>query len=100
MHRSEGVVFAAGPGIPAGRCIDACSIADIFPLVLHSLGLEIPAGLDGRLPVQIRADAPLTGPAVGPVARSGNGDGDGDAELTADEEEAVFAQLRLLGYME
>jgi predicted AlkP superfamily phosphohydrolase/phosphomutase len=98
MHRSEGVVFAAGPGIPAGRCIDACSIADIFPLVLHSLGLEIPAGLDGRLPVQIRADVPLAGPAVGPVARPE--DGDGDAELTADEEEAVFAQLRLLGYME
>jgi predicted AlkP superfamily phosphohydrolase/phosphomutase len=98
MHRSEGVVFAAGPGIPAGRTIAACSIADIFPLVLHSLGLEIPAGLDGRLPAQIRSDAPLIGPAASAADRAEGGNG--DAELTPDEEEAVFAQLRLLGYME
>jgi hypothetical protein len=36
MH---GIFIAAGPGIPKGKRIPAISVVDVYPLMLHQLGL-------------------------------------------------------------
>jgi predicted AlkP superfamily phosphohydrolase/phosphomutase len=52
-HRPNGVFIAAGPGIRRGAKISTLSILDIAPLVLYSLGLAVPAELEGRMPTAL-----------------------------------------------
>src|SRR5207245_7645681 len=49
-HRRNGIFIARGPGIERGVRLSGLSILDVAPLLLHSLGLEIPAGMEGTLP--------------------------------------------------
>jgi predicted AlkP superfamily phosphohydrolase/phosphomutase len=101
-HRFEGTFIAAGPGIRAGTHLDELAIVDVAPIVLHALGVPIPAGLDGRLPEELfepgaldrtpptylLADPPEPVPAG--VA----------APLDPDEEAVVLDRLRALGYVD
>ena len=43
-----GVLLMAGPGIPSGAHLDAPRIVDVAPTILHLLGLDVPAHMEGR----------------------------------------------------
>jgi predicted AlkP superfamily phosphohydrolase/phosphomutase len=103
-HRWEGFFLAAGPGIREGERIEELSIVDVAPLILHRLGLAVPEDMSGRLPEAIfeageldrhplRWTEAAEPPAV--VAMAG-----ARMELDPDEQAAVMARLRALGYVE
>lgn len=49
MHRDYGMLIMSGPGIPAGGRIEGANIQDIAPTVLHTMGLPVPADMDGQV---------------------------------------------------
>ena len=97
LHRPDGIFLAAGPGIHRGRSADRLSIMDVAPAVLHSLGLPVPDGLDGRLPDRIWHRAPAGPGTAAGLLVTAPAEPDG---YTGAEEEDVLARLRGLGYVE
>ena len=92
-HRRYGIVLAAGPGVEAGG-LEGATIADLAPTVLHAMGLPVPDDMDGRVLSELFAD----GRRVETEAARGS---DSDAAVyTAEEEAAIEASLRGLGYIE
>jgi predicted AlkP superfamily phosphohydrolase/phosphomutase len=103
-HRWEGFFLAAGPGIRAGERVEELSIVDVAPLILHSLDLPVPDDMAGRLPAEILEPGELERRPLrrveareppAPVTMAGAG-----VELDPDEQAAVMARLRALGYVE
>jgi predicted AlkP superfamily phosphohydrolase/phosphomutase len=92
-HRRNGVILAAGPGVPAGR-LDGASILDVCPTVLHAMGLPVPDDLDGRVLTEFFSD----GRAVKTTAAS-EATAATPADYSADEEDAIRASLEGIGYM-
>ena len=94
IHRREGIVAIAGPGVPSGS-LGTAMLPDLLPTILVAAGLDVPPGLDGR---------PLVGSAVEPIAYSVNKSEARLPETAAaySEEEAalIAARLRDLGYLE
>ncbi len=94
-HRRTGIILAAGPGLVSER-IENARIADIFPTVAHALNLPVPEGLDGHVipgigAQEIRYGDPIsrTEPCV-----------DSPSVYSPDDEKAIEASLRGLGYIE
>ncbi len=51
-HTDHGFVIVAGPGVPRGVALDACSIYDIAPTILRAADVALPSELEGRpLPI-------------------------------------------------
>jgi hypothetical protein len=103
-HRWEGFFLAAGPGIRKGVRVDELSIVDIAPLILHRLGLPVPDDMAGRLPAEILEPGELDRRPLrrvegrdppAPVAMAAAG-----VQLDPQEQAAVMARLRALGYVE
>ena len=112
-HAPQGILAVRGPGIRAGAVLPERSLLDVTPLLVHSLGLPIPATYEGDLPLDIFEDASRTAPvyamadepllelAVGgepvwqPSARIAQEDA-----LSEEEEQAIVERLRALGYVE
>jgi predicted AlkP superfamily phosphohydrolase/phosphomutase len=103
-HRWEGFFLAAGPGIRAGERVEELSIVDVAPLILHSLDLPVPDDMEGRLPAEILEPGELERRPLrrveareppAPVTMAGAG-----GERDPDEQAAVMARLRALGYVE
>jgi predicted AlkP superfamily phosphohydrolase/phosphomutase len=103
-HRRNGIFIARGPGIERGGRLPGLSILDVAPLLLHSLGLEVPADMEGTLPAAafdasrphrrpVRpAVASPTGPEAGTVAE--------EALFTREDELKLAQRLRDLGYID
>ncbi len=95
-HSPDGLFVFSGPGVRRGQWLAGAHIQDLAPTLLHIMGLPVASWMDGRV-----LDA-LDPAAARPVAyaeydvtlpdRSG-------ARLTAEEEEAIRAQLAGLGYL-
>lgn len=116
-HHPDGVVLGIGPGVRSGADWGRLSILDVAPLLLHSLGLEIPADYEGRFapqayeaayldsdPPRLAAACNLAELAAG-ISTAGGGNHQNGAELDGDdldqEDEAVLLdRLRSLGYIE
>jgi hypothetical protein len=85
--------------------VDALSVLDVAPLVLHSLGLPVGVELEGRVPTELFDPAWLAACPVrrettvvafeAPTAAAVPAFGDDPAG-----EAAVFERLRSLGYLE
>ncbi len=93
-HAAEGVIFARGPGIPAGQPAGPIGIADVTPTVLAWLGLPVAEDMDGRPAAFLSGPAFETIPTYDtaavarlPLAPSGA-------------EGEILDQLRELGYLE
>jgi len=100
-HRPLGVFLARGPGLRRGEALEALSILDVAPLVLHSLGLPIPVSMEGAVPsAAFEAAALATRPVVTAPAVDGDAPASTAAGLDASAEAALIQQLRLLGYVE
>lgn len=99
-HRWHGILLARGPEIRAGARVEELSIVDVAPLLLHSLGVPVPEGLDGRVPTELfdpgalARRPPSYAPAAAPAPTAA-------AVPFDDEEEAtIVGRLRALGYVE
>jgi predicted AlkP superfamily phosphohydrolase/phosphomutase len=102
-HRPLGVFLARGPGIRQGMTFRELSILDVAPLLLYSLGLAIPKGMEGRAPLEIyqpafRTRRPLQTTAATPTLAPSHAAASG--RLDAEAEAVMLARLRDLGYIE
>jgi hypothetical protein len=111
-HHPDGVLIAAGPGLRRGERAERRSILDVAPLLVHSLGLPIPADYEGAFPetfyepAALAADPPrreraaadqaAAAPAKGappePAADTGG--------LDAEDDAVIYDRLKSLGYIE
>lgn len=129
-HHPHGVLLAAGPGLRRGADVGTWNILDVAPLLLHSLGLEIPADYDGTFPADLYDEAylasdpprvaaesasagddgaargagaaqPAGSAPAGPAAAGTGADASADAvEMDEEEETLLLERLKSLGYIE
>jgi predicted AlkP superfamily phosphohydrolase/phosphomutase len=99
-HRTEGVVVFAGADVRPGARLNALSILDVAPFLLHALDLPIPRAIEGRFvsealdpaalahrPVRY-SDAPVQTPEIAA------------ADLDPEAETEILKRLHELGYVE
>jgi predicted AlkP superfamily phosphohydrolase/phosphomutase len=102
-HHPDGVLLAFGNGIRRGATIERRNIVDVGATLLYSLGLDVPADFEGRVAEELFTPehledhpvvlgAPTTEIGEEQYAQAGEG-------MSADEEEKLKAQLRMLGYL-
>lgn len=96
-HTPEGLFIASGPGIPAGRTMDA-GLMDIAPTVLHLAGVPVPEEADGQVLLDLFQEE--SEPRRRPIQREPAGLAQKAGEAYTEEELAqVEKQLRDLGYL-
>ncbi len=102
-HRPEGIFMAGGPGVKKGDRLPAFAIAGMAPLLLHSLGLEIPADFEERLPQAAFEPSWLRAHPVrlGEKTRSPESPHSGRGPAPEESEDpVVLERLKALGYIE
>ena len=100
-HHPEGVFYAFGPGIKQGKMIETLNIVDVGAILLYSLGLKIPADLEGQVSKSVFSEQHLLeNPiCIGDTTTLENKN-DNASDMSEDEKKKVMDQLRMLGYME
>jgi arylsulfatase A-like enzyme len=88
-----------GPGVHRGATIDSASIQDIAPTLLHTMGLPVPADMDGHVLANVFAKEymesfPVTigDPLVSTDDRSESG-------YSEEGEKEIMDRLEGLGYL-
>lgn len=104
-HHPDGILLGVGPGLKQGAEVPRVNILDMAPLLVHSIGLEIPAEYEGAFPRSLyqegylSSDPPRQHKAAAPAAAS-TAPVAGDEKMDAQDEAVVIEQLRQLGYIE
>ena len=100
-HHPDGVFIGYGPGIEAGKVLGRRRITDVASTLLYSLGVAVPADLEGVVPpamftAEYQSAHPIT---IGAATESGKRVAAAD---TIDEQgkAKLMEQLRMLGYVE
>jgi predicted AlkP superfamily phosphohydrolase/phosphomutase len=99
MHRDYGMLIMDGPGIRQGSSVEGAVIQDIAPTVLHTMGLPVPADMDGRVLENAFAEEYM---ASFPVEIGDPGTLDDGQEWTGYSEEGekeIMDRLEGLGYL-
>ncbi|HEY0607616.1 MAG TPA: hypothetical protein VGD58_32165, partial [Herpetosiphonaceae bacterium] len=105
-HRSEGIFIAYGPGVQVQAApLPDLHIEDVAPTALHSMGVAVPADMDGRVLTETfapgapasRSAQPGAAMAYWPSAEQPAFDED---EMSAEDEAEIRDRLRALGYFE
>lgn len=102
-HYPKGIFLARGPGLNSATRVGAFPISDITPVLLHCLGLPVPADLEGSVPVGVFEESFLRQMPVriGPPSQPPPSYTSQAAYITpAEEEEAIMNQMKALGYIE
>jgi predicted AlkP superfamily phosphohydrolase/phosphomutase len=101
-HRPEGILIIGGPGVKPGANLEPYAILDIAPTILSCLGLPIPPELEGKVMVEAFAEHYLQARRLSGEAKPGVPPNlpRVKSPFSEDEEEAIWAQLRALGYVE
>jgi predicted AlkP superfamily phosphohydrolase/phosphomutase len=101
-HHPVGIFAAAGPGIKHGEKVGELSILDVAPLVLYSLGLQVPEDMQGTVPREIfQPEAIAARPIIKTAAVAASGSTEtATAVLSSEDEEVILESLRDLGYIE
>ncbi len=101
MHRDDGLLIASGAEIRSGFEVPtgAASVVDLAPTILHWMGHEVPADMDGRVLQDLMSDSFVE---QNPVRLTEAGTGQqasGNRDYTDEEEDEIMQRLRDLGYM-
>jgi predicted AlkP superfamily phosphohydrolase/phosphomutase len=104
-HRPAGVFLASGPGVRQGVSLPQLSILDVAPTMLHALGLAVPGDMEGRVPEaafepQWLQARPVRTTAPAEYSEAGSPQASVEIVYTEEEEKALAARLRALGYIE
>ena len=99
MHRDNGLLVAAGPGLVAGAKTEGARIIDLAPTFLHWLGLGVPEDMDGRPLDSLMADDYRRSHPVTISAGSASPRRSQQHEFTDAEEREIMQRLRDLGYL-
>ncbi len=99
-HMMDGVVALAGPGVRSGIRLENAGILDVAPTVLHLLGIPVPGTMDGHvltgaLETRFLEEHPVRRDESDGLATT---PGD-DVGYSTDDDEAVRAHLRGMGYV-
>lgn len=94
MHRQEGIILAAGPGVKPGHVLETAKLEDILPTVLHHFGLSIPQYAEGKvLPIYDEL-VPFTESSAGAVVRP-----EMESSYSKEEQAEIEERLKALGYL-
>ena len=95
-HRPDGILVAAGPGIPQGQTLEGANLIDLTPTALAFLGVPIPRSMDGKVLTRLFEPGSLS-----PVYADSQADSDsGDAFDFSDEDrDKIMNRLEDLGYL-
>lgn len=103
-HRRNGILLLAGEGCAPGR-VEGAGLEDLAPTLLHLLGLEVPAEMDGRVleealsPTWLR-EHPVTVEGDEGGASTASGPAEDPRPYSREEEELLRRRLQGLGYLE
>lgn len=104
-HHPDGIFIMAGPGVQAKRGAPM-SIVDTTTIAAHTLGIEVPASFEGKIPADLfsaewmAAHPVRIGAAQGVTVADSAGDVAKHGDAEEEQRQEVLAQLRLLGYIE
>jgi len=100
MHREDGIVIIAGPGVARGARIDGASILDVTPTVLAALDIPLGEDMDGRLLSAAFETRWLEQHPVTFIETHETGEETGDTEpIPSPVDEEVIERLKTLGYI-
>jgi predicted AlkP superfamily phosphohydrolase/phosphomutase len=106
-HNPLGVFMAGGEGIEGPQALSQLEIIDVAPTLLHSLGMTIPEDMEGRVVTECyqrealaRMPLEYAGAATAAAAQLETRAAEEPVKMDEDEQEKLFAKLKLLGYME
>ena len=100
MHREDGLIIVAGPGIRVGESVAGACVLDIAPTLLAAVGLPAARDMDGRVLVEVFDDDFLAAHPIAMVDTYETGErsvGDEPVESPVDDE--IKEMLRSLGYI-
>lgn len=100
-HHPDGIFVMAGPGVRRAHGA-VLSIVDTAAVVAHSLGLEIPADFEGKVPASLYTQDWLDSHPlrVGGQTQAQSPEKGAGEDADDEQREELLAQLRLLGYLE
>ena len=98
-HHPSGLLLLAGPDIEPGAVVRAASVYDVFPTVLHLLGLPVPEGLHGRVLVEALTPEARRSRPVLRVDGFGSRRRATEAPIPTDLDQESLDRLRSLGYV-
>jgi len=96
-HSPDGLFVFSGPGVRRGHRLEGAHIQDLAPTLMHIMGLPVASWMDGRVLASVfdpAAARPVAYAEYDLLAPDPNSVG-----LTAEEEDAIRAQLAGLGYL-
>ena len=99
-HRSDGIFYAAGPGIPQSRRIPEASLLDIAPTVLAMLGIPPALDLPGEVLILDGVERTVASRDRLIDAIDYGGLGRRALEGRAEDEETQNEMLEVMGYVE
>jgi predicted AlkP superfamily phosphohydrolase/phosphomutase len=99
MHRDYGMLIMNGPGVRQGSELEGAVIQDIAPTVLHTMGLPVPADMDGRVLENAFAEEYMESFPV-EIGEPGTFDDEqGWTGYTEEGEKEIMDRLEGLGYL-
>lgn len=99
MHRDEGMLIAAGPGVKKGMPVIGAGITDLAPTILHIMGVPVPRDMDGRILGEVFEPDFLEEQPVVHAAGSSGGLAGISKGYSPKEEQEIMDRLADLGYL-
>jgi hypothetical protein len=91
-------VILSGPGVTPGTHLENANIMDLAPTILHTLGLDVPSDLDGRVLMEAFEETSAVAQPVIHSEASIYKDGAPPPGLSDEEMDEVQEKLRGWGY--
>ena len=99
-HRMNGIFMAYGAAVRPGAVVENASLYDLAPTILHLMGEQIPAHMDGRVLGEALAAPGTYTPVRSRQAQAGEQGAQAPGETMSAEDRKLLAdRLRSLGYV-
>lgn len=98
-HHRSGLVLLAGPDIRRGARLGGASVYDVFPTILHLLGLPVPEDIPGRVWVEALADDTLRARPLARIVTLGERSSEATEPIPTELDADYIERLKALGYI-